>query len=132
MKNLLMIGLLCLTFFAGQEIFAQETTKSEPTLTETLEFIEGKLPSSDNAGSDWTEWKPLFKHKNSRDGNRNFFSEGYDSFTFEGTKLKILTRYRQYRTDNTDVSQMFKGGCDNSTEIQLKDIDPSSIKSGAE
>lgn len=46
MKNLLMIGLLCLTFFAGQETFAQETTKSGPTLAETFDFLKGKINGS--------------------------------------------------------------------------------------
>lgn len=43
MRNLLMIGLLCLTFSACQETFAQETTKTEATLDETMSWLQTKF-----------------------------------------------------------------------------------------
>ncbi len=130
MKNLLVIGLLCLTFFAGQETFAQETKKSEPTLTETLEFIGGKLPSMGDELPqirNWTKWEPIFMHKDSTKELRHAFAQGYDYFIFSGSVIEFESQWRRHREEDRG---QFTGGCDIAYKIDLKDIDPSSIKSG--
>lgn len=117
MKNILMIGLLCLTFFAGQETFAQETPKKEPTLVETLNFLKEKIDGSEVFKKGSYKASVLIAYN---------YTFTYKVKEAEGSIFGLEESY-SYKADWSGVGPSTKT-CSTGINLYLDQIIPASIK----